>query len=497
MNYEKFLIEADKLIKEGKNQLVAKSISTLERSKIPRIHYATLSSLAIRVHQNNFVIKLLAPLVHSETPLAVPLSPVELGSYACALALVGANEEALELFESLETEDQPDIYLQRSLALFRIWEADKAIPFLSKYIESEKTTPYRKIVGRVNRFAAYISTLDTPEEVLIEEAASLLAITKAEGHHLLHANCLELKAQFLLLRKERFDEAIDTLKEAQAIFEGKDSLYSLFVSKWLAIAELLNEGPKEHLVKNLKDIRQQALERHHWESVRECDLFLAKSTGDKELFLQLYFGTPFESYRKRMLTLVQPDYEIPRTLVRQLGEGPSELTFDLIKGQLDSDPTKKIKLGGLVHRLFVCLGQDSYKPIRIPAIGRFLFPEEYYDPQITSHKVHQIIGRLREWFEENEIPLQVQQYSGHYSLKATKPIGLRILSGSSKEPADLSPIHALEDNFGESDFSATEAASALKVSLSTVHRLLRKGVKGGEVDKIGQGKNSRYFVNCA
>ena len=112
------------------------------------------------------------------------------------------------------------------------------------------------------------------------------------------ANLHELSAQ-CLIQNGNFQLAIDTLSTARQVLRESGTLDLLYVDKWIATAHLALSNESSMLEK----VRAESMKLGQWENVRGCYLnpFLFKPSHD--LFVMLYGGTPFESFRRSLVKL--------------------------------------------------------------------------------------------------------------------------------------------------------------------------------------------------
>jgi hypothetical protein len=264
------------------------------------------------------------------------------------------------------------------------------------------------------------------------------------------------------------------------------------VRKWRAVVELFKSQGSETAITAIEDIRREALERRHWETLRSIDLYRAVVLKDVQLFWRVYFSSPYEEFRKRMLSLWGSELSVPAQFCLSFGaESPApKRRFDLLAGE-ESNGKATLKVGQAQHRLFTLLVQDGYRPVSVGTIFHKIFPDEYFDASTSSNRVHHVVLRLRHWFEENQIPLKVEEESGSYRLEGVGEYEI-LLGVSQPQSATESRLATLRGEFGNKPFTANEASEFLKVSLSSVKRILRAAVESDEVEKQGAGKNTSY-----
>jgi hypothetical protein len=300
------------------------------------------------------------------------------------------------------------------------WNYRASIPVLERYIALPQLDAYQRLIGQVNLAAALVHewVWDDAEPVLQgirEEAAGI-------GDRTLLANALELCAQ-RAIHLERWAEAKRCLEEGEAQLAGRGGLDVLFIEKWKTILKLRQSGagPASHELELLSRLRRKAEAIRHWETVRDCDLVRASIMMDRELLMHVYFGTPFDSFRIRILRELDRPVDIPRGILwapgRDCGKGA---ILDLFRGHWS---TRKWAWGpgSTLYRIFSVLVSDFYRPFRVGLLFGQTYPGEHFNPASSPGRIHQTIRGLRLFFAENGLPLKVAWTGRGYRLTASTP----------------------------------------------------------------------------
>ena len=336
-----------------------------------------------------------------------------------------------------------------------------------------------------------------------------MAVTEAQGLHRLRANLLEIQAQ-AFLNTRQFDRARESLENAAQVLRGTGAEDALFVAKWSRVVNFYAEPESEECFRALLDIRRQAVELKHWETLRDLDQHLASVRQDMELYHRLYFGTPFPCYRqglvRRLSRLPEPPDAylwLPGNLTERAPRVRKVL--DLATLEMEGQPME-LKSGQLLHRLLTVLASDFYRPRQTAALAAQLFPDEYFHPHTTPNRIYQLVKRVREWARNSRLALTVEELDGSYRIMPHGEGGLALKIPRPEEPsaADMPVGHGVPDFklsarlkpleawIGAAPFFARDAAQHLKISVSTVTRLLRMGIKEGRVEKLGAGPQLHY-----
>ncbi len=482
MDYEALLLHCDLLIKAGKISAVGDALADLNSVQMPRKWRQAFAKICRRSGRIDQGLKLLYPLIRSEHVLDKPASNGEICEYAVLLSRNGSIQEALSLLSKVDDPTVPEAMLYRAFCHISSWEYSEATTHLEEFLKSS-ADDYSKLIGRVNLAAAYVANRDLLRaDFLLSETLELARKNSATR---LVGNCLELRGQVALLRED-FSLARTELKNALEIFNQSGSYDQLLIFKWQAVMT----SQEQKSTQPLKKFKEEALKRLHWESVREADLFQLKLEFDQKLFDHIFFGTPSESYRKRICDEVsgKPSGEY----VFGAPGGPElSLGLGLIKVDHQLNPGKKI------HQVIAVMLKDFYAPRNIGTLFAELYPDEFFNINSSPLRLRQLIRRTRRWLEENNLPAQVVEENGSYRFLLTGPLSIHIplkRDAIANLPVKLKAMLQL---FSEDlPFTADEACAKLKLSRSGFHRLAEWAIVSGELEKTGTGRSTQYQIKC-
>lgn len=481
--WEERLSAIDSAVKEGRSQEARHLLSVIARERPPRLLWGRAASLARRAGLPLLSLRLLNPAVRPTRGSPATATPQETAEYAASLTRAGAVDEALALLRTLRAEDVVEARFYEALAQFTRWNYEAASGLLRDYVMDPRISSYARLVGRVNLAAALVTErrLDEASAVLEE----LRLETESGGFRLLHGNCLELSAQASIFSK-RWKDADRFLTEARDRLAGTDSLDLLFVDKWIAVAELLRRGPNPARRGALSAVRREAARRRHWETIRDCDRFLAVATGDRKRFAHVYFGTPFAAFRARLLVDFPGDARLPDRYRWHLGPpGKIRGEFDPRAGSFE--PGGRLKPGQILHRLLLALSEDFYRPLRAAALFARLHPTEHYNPTASPLRVHQALLRFRRWCAYRRVPLAVVESGAEYRLDSRRAFGVRI----DRSLDESGPLVAARGSLPET-FAARDLEELAAVSRNTALRWLREGMRRGSLEALGGGRSRKY-----
>lgn len=319
--------------------------------------------------------------------------------------------------------------------------------------------------------------------------------TLTGGHDLLYGNCLELSSQSAMFQRD-FSRAAEFLEKGLCVFGEKKNIYEFFVRKDQAFLRLLNEGPNAAALDELAGIRREAETLGHWESIRDCDFYRAVAEQDDRLLNHVWYGTPFASYREKMVEMYGSPVQISRSHVwrsDEQEERPNRV-FDMRLAKEGN--VAELKPGQLVHRLFAILNSDYYRPFRMGEIYSKLFPNDYFCPFSSPDRIYQLVKRLRQWLAKSGIPIQVVEKDGDYALASEEPYGIKVYKEKVGKPSQLVVFLRLKQEWGERLFSARELSEFAEFSHSKANTLIAWAVDHGFLEKVGSGPRIKYRL-CA
>ena len=480
----------EKSVMEGQHHEVKKILNGIQVKSIPRSHSCQFSEIAWRISYPIYALKVLHPIIFPENSFREPASDKEKINYASALVNLGAIDEAIEIFDSIDSAKEPETLLRKSFAYFKKWNYQGAMPWLTEYANHKDLAPYKRVIGKVNMAAALI------EQGEWDKAQSLLAEIEIEcrknSHLLLLGNSLELQAQIQIFQKH-YDEALPLLEEAKSHLQNQRGSFSLFVEKWSIICRCLKGELAS--IEDLIELKNKALEISNWETVRECDLFVAIVTQNEELAKRVLLGTPSEFYRQRVRRLFGKHLVARGNYFLTLGsvsEASSMKTFSPYDIQKDG---KALHNKPQLLALFEALTMDFYKPSHIGLLFQRIYSEEKFNPFTSPNRVLILIKRLNQWFMGHELPIRVHIKKSEFALISYGQHPVQVLvQRANKLSKDVGNILQLKTLFAGRTFSAAQVSEKMKISRSSAKRLIDQAVKAGRVSQRGSGRPAVYQI---
>lgn len=490
------IIRLDQLIRDGLGNQVRIELSELKMSEVPRNRAADLANIARRANLSSWGLKLMRPILRPETPLSQPPTTREAAIYAALLIKLGALQEAIEILSQQDQRDA-DVLLYSAFAQVSQWNYTLAIPLLEEYCRHPAINPYQKCVAQVNLAAAYVFIED--QEATEKLLAEIRQITQNNKWNLLFENALELSAQAAITAK-RWKEADQFLKKAEARSPSSSHHYHLFTHKWRAILNLIRTNGSSESLNTLITVRRQATERGHWETLRDCDYFLALQTKNFPLFNHVYFGTRYQGYRERMKKAFGNKFQPTDSYIWQPEGIKAKRIFDL-ELAVESDGYVQLKAGQTLHRMLKALASDFYRPLPIGSLFSLIFPGEYFNPFSAPKRISLALQRLRSWAEKNAVPISIEVNQEQYQLHLNGPYGLLVKERSSPSEPKSHPekislpiqLDRLKSKFSDRSFTSADAAHALSISPRSANTLLKWAVENSGLRRQGNGRATRYI----
>lgn len=482
------LAEIDRLVRAGDGTSGRARLEKLLVVRPPRELLVPCATLAFRLFAPHLGIRLLHPIVRSPGKRILDPTPEERTAYAGCLIRLGAPDEALELLRDIDDKMLPAALFYRAAALVSRWDYAGSIPLWKSYLASNGLSWYERAVARTNLAAALVYERQfLPAHHLLRE---LLYDASLGRHRLLLGRALELAAEACLLKGE-WDRAEAFLDRAGTLLSAAPLPESLFVRKFQSVAILLRSRKPAAGVRAMEQTRAEAVRYGHWETVRDCDYMLATFTADPERLAHVLFGTPYASYRQRLLLHAPPEFRAPSRYVWRLGPpGADPATLDLFSGE--SSGKASLKVGQMAHRTLSKLASDFYRPCRTATLFAHLCPGEAFHPLHSSQRVHQAVVRLRKWISDAGLPLEITESGGQYSLTASAPFELGIAWAAGATDRGSALFERLRAALHGESFSKSQIAEVLGISPRAALRAVAPAVESGTLLRTGSG-NAIYY----
>jgi hypothetical protein len=486
--------EIDSMIRAGQFSEACSALQKIKMRSIPREQMAVYANFSRRLGIESWGLQLLRPILRSEKPIYPKASVEEKTIYAALLIKAGAVIEALNMLEALQSEklDHPDIFLYSAYAHIARWEYSKVILYLKKYLKKTQISTYQATIAKVNLAAALV------HEEKEDEATSVLKDVdescKENNWTLLQCNSYEIAAQ-IAIKQKNWKHAENLLSQAEIL--GKQAQhYLLFVEKWRVLAKLIQQPNSKQVFLEFEKVRQKAQIKGDWETLRDLDLQKALCSNDTALLLKLYSGTPYRFYRKKIEGLFKKNsWVLPDYFIWSPNSEEVDRILDLTEGTENGEVI--LKSGQSLHRFLILMSMDFYRPQSVGFLFLQLYPGEYFNPVSSADRIFQTIQKVRSFFKEHNIPLEVQVEDGQYRLHSTGSYGLKLKRNFSlKSPegnlSQDSILNRLKAAFPYKSFSIMQAATKMNASTTSIRTTLKKAHQETKVFISGKGRSTLY-----
>lgn len=467
--------EAD--LRSGRISHAAAKLRTVRPEDIPREFRVTLANLCRRAQMDYQALKILAPVVRPST-MGVAATSEEQAEYAVGLLKIGAIPEAISILERVQ--HIPEAKLFKAYCHFKLWEYKKSIPLLKEYIASAPSD-YMKTVGQVNLAAAYSATLqlEPAREVLRE----IIEFTDKEGHRRLWANAFEILSQ-IHIHEGHYAQAREDLQKAATVLTH-ETADGLLIERWNAILKTLETKDASHV----ENFRKKAIRAREWESLRDLDFFALQVNFNETTYRHLIVGTPFAEFRERIHHQLQKSPDGTSLLLGSSSAPRFVVATGEVQGLQTSAP------GNTVHQLIAVLLSDLYRPWSVGSIFNELFPQEHFDVNASPNRVHQLLWRLRRWFESNNIPVTINEFDGNYRLEIQGDFAFELPAHKIELDEQEIYMRKLNSLFGKQvTFSSRDVQAKLGISSSSFKRLASWAIENKRFERMGASRATVYRI---
>lgn len=489
----------DQWIREGQLGLARERLLEVSVKSVDRSEALAIANLARRLNMPKLMIRFLKPVVRNPIPNQTLPTPLETALYATALSRLGVFAEAEQLLKGLSAKDHPEVYLYQAMNDMFQWDYVAPIPKLKKYTQSKSISDYERMVGWVNMAASYIWNMQWEEgrRIVSKIQDAITKSADSQRHQLVYGYSFELLAEMSVLQNQ-YPEADGYLARAQEILSGSKSRYEFFVRKWKTISRTLQSADSTVNLTELRNVRNESIELKDWETYRDCEFYAAFAKRDSELFKKVYYGTPYKSFRQRITKLFRPDFTLTEggswVLIpdEELKKENFERHSEKVIRKLSPSVFHLLEDKPLVEKLFFLLCQDFYRPLAFGSLISQLYPDEYFNPESSPQKAWQIIVRLKEWFKEQDLPLDIQVQDENCRLVAITaceiPLGEIHEAGGSEERM----LARLSQQFSQRPFSSQDVCDYLGISKRQAQKLCQFGLESRALVQTSAGRATKY-----
>jgi hypothetical protein len=513
IDYNEIISQIESFIRVGNfKQARAELIQLFQKTKIPKRFIPSFANLSRRVGLIQKSLNLLYLHVRTTKAQQQGVLPAEKIEYGCSLVAIGSIQEGINLLKEFNNQQYPQAQLFMAFGSIAQWNYGNAAQLLEQYIKNPAISPYQQLTGQLNLVSCY-EFLDQFSKGL-EVIDMMEKQLKNSQHQFLKGSTYLQKAK-LHLGLSDLASCFKALSEAEKLITESQSNEQLFLQLIRTIAHYKNQDINQAQVKNqLVDIKDRSLTAKSWEMVRNCDRYLAELAHDQESYLHFYAGTPYQQLKEKIAKEISPQLPMIDFYERKLmthSLTPLTKHIDVTKG-VERTSGGKLKLASNVHRLLNIFCSDFYRNFSSNYLYSLLFPNEYYNPDSSPSRIQINISRLRQWFSDYEIPLEILEENSFYRLQAFGPVVIKVPTNSSSLLRNQDKSSFQQDNSVHQEvifeqtilslehdiyFAKKDLAKKLDISEKTAQRILHKLCTQGKVIRINKGRATRYMIKSA
>ncbi len=425
------------------------------------------------LEEHSVVISLLYDYVLSNTK---NINDEAFGELAFAYSCTGAFQKAFELLGRMNVQTQINglkLYnFYYGLCSLSKWDYKVACSHFEECL-SEDIGEEDSIILRVYRLSCY-NYLGEHKSVL-KEIESL----RSEAIPLRLFAGIEKNEILALIGCKKWREAKELLKKSD---NSSHKMNTLFIQKWSFVLSLMSEGLTNDTQELLNGARRKARDNRHWETLRDLDYFVAVKTDDHDLARKLYFGTPHESFKEKLIMKFEfLKNEKYYEFIANKEEIKSEYKIHLGTAEFNGRVLKNIEPGEALHKFLRQLIWDVYEPSDIKSLHAAIYPNEFFNPETSASKIQRLGVRLNQVIERERLPLVVTQNNGTYRLRATEPVTFIIPNHNEKIGPLGIRLKRLIERIGKSTFSVLDVASVMGLQKKNAQEIIEYGISSGQL----------------
>lgn len=482
MSFTQQLAEWESKIRSGLGSEVARDVKLIDPSEVASRFLPQLANLARRCGEYRTAFSLLNAefLEAREKPLE---NEALIAEYAATLTEVGAtafSERLLGLFETPRYEMTP---FYRALLWMKKWEYEK-VPAEIELFKTLSQDEYRLRIADVNLLSALITLKDW------KDASALIAdLRQSTSLPAMFIGVLDEQEGELLYLTGRKDEGRALFQRSLDHLRKSGSSSAIYSEKWLVIADLL-EKPWSDVEPHWTDFFEQARAKGYWEVLRELNRLYATHFQKHDLLAKVYFGTPLEGYRARVMN--ESGFEPPESFFYP-AVTDAKCVFDTHSLELTLNG-ERVKLSKNNRMILRALTRDLFRPIAVGSLFEAIYPDDYFHPDFAKKRVYQNIARFREFADELKLPLEIESSPLGFYLAPGPGFAIRYSNEASETTALPDMLALARHHFGGNEFTASDLADLTGVSKRTINRALAGELTSGPLIAIGAGRNRKYRI---
>ena len=151
----------------------------------------------------------------------------------------------------------------------------------------------------------------------------------------------------------------------------------------------------------------------------------------------------------------------------------------------------------LTSKLFCHLISDQYSPKTIGTVHAKLYPGDHFNPFSSPDKIYQLLKRLNTTLKKS-FGFEIIKRKNKYQILHSQFENKNIEVNKQEVPLLSKPeniFKAIIDlYYSKRNFSSEELSEKMGVSKRTMNRWLKILSESDEVEKVGQGKNTKFKI---
>lgn len=465
-------------IRSGKISQVWSELKEIRPSEIPREFLIPFADFGRRVQQPLYTLKVLGKLIRAHREQTETASTEEIMAYVGALIKMGFFDEAHRWLEGISVDRFPQLLDLKARIQIARWNYRSSAFYLKRYLRTLEKGSYSWQVGCLNYSASLISSGRAAEAVAV--LRRLRGEARRQSSRLILGNAWELQAQ-ADMELEQLEKARKALNNSLKLLGRTQSIWAFYIRKWNHLFDLKQVSDFSLVSDQHRQLRSEALNNSYWEDLRELERARGLATGSRDQLLKVYFGTPYEHYRSRLLHISPPDLNVPEEFLFPIGVGD---------GGGEWDRHRYLDVTSVTGRMFELLTHDMYRPLSLGYAFSTLYPGEYFDPFHSPGRVASVVQRLRGQLEKSAV--EVWWSSSGIRLNFQKPGLLRLQKSQNLVDPEKQKLVEIREAFGKKWFQRQDLECECQVSARTANRLLKDAAKAYSVEVSGAGRARRY-----
>ncbi len=480
-DWNHWIADQDKLIKLGQGEKVRLGLLNVHLADIPIEFRVRVYDLARRLHMSIYLLRSLQSEVRRMRDGIGRMDDQLLGMYALSLSRLGLFSEAEVLFQKALLSKDPLVVFFYGASLMSKWDYHSALKVFRQYLRSSSLPRYQRQVGKLNLAACLVFTSQFEKSVEKLEDFE----TVKNQYPLIYGNSLELKAQAYIFQK-KWSQAEVLLNYAQAQLD-KHPTYKYWVKKW----QFILLGFRGKLVeKDWVDFQKEMESKEFFEIAR--DLFYYKAILKKSVkeIDYVYWGTPYSSYRDKIL--MNKFYQPKLNYILQVeSDDGSDCFVDIyLESQVLSTAGKFIKIPLSIQRLVCGLTSDFFRPISLGELFNFLYPGDYFDVYTSPDRIAKSVQAARRFFDQNHLPLEIEVKHKRFSLKLQSGCRIHLYQKGQAPSLVTQWMNIRKKPF----FSRKDLQKDFDISSDKASLWIRKSIELKEIRIEGSGRHIVYHL---